>query len=199
MRDRINPLVEKINLSDIVSTPTEIRTQATEQIQSAVESAFDFNSKNTDFNIPEVEEVEINQKPDVEVVENYDAEANARALVHTLESIDRIVLTGIGMGVNVKRAGGRANLQKMKVSITKEVAGEELTPTDKKLIFKLKEYEHRMKLLNDALAPDPVQTENMIKIAEGYCQETHFKVGSGTAFWMSYAGSFVGKITKVLF
>jgi hypothetical protein len=199
----MNSLVEKISLSDVVRVPTEIKPEIKERISNTLNNGFDFQNRSSDFEpIPEPQVLETeNYNPGsrIEVIEDYDAEKNARALVHTLQAIDSMVISGIGIAVNVKKAGGRSNISKLQQVAGKDFAGEELTAQEKKQLFKLREYERRMKMLDEALTPNHSKTEHLIQVATSYCEETQFSMGSGTAFWITYAGSLVEKVTKVAF
>lgn len=201
-------LIDKVNLSDIVKIPTEIKRETASSgaygQNYKYDDPYNFQHPSSDFetltqtdDFEPIQETKSVSTP--EVIEDYDAEANARSLVYTLQAIDSIVISGIGIGVNVKRAGGRSNIPKLKEVAQKEYAGEELTANDKKQLYKLKEYQRRMDALEKALEPNPAKTEHLIQVATQYCEATQFTMGSGTAFWITYAGSLVEKITKVAF
>jgi hypothetical protein len=94
-------------------------------------------------------------------------------------------------------AGGTKTIKKMKEAYQKKMNGGKLDETEENLITALDDYQQKMKLLSDDFLPSPAETQKLIEAAIPYCEETRLEVKSGLAFWGTYAGSLVAKVTKI--
>lgn len=203
---RLAALASMVSLSDEISRPTEIKEPAqavvetlsekTEALQSILSKVEDVHLPEPDLNPPAPIHQQI--QPPVEEEEEYDAEKEARSLVYTLTAIDQFVLNIAVLLKCRSSVGGSKGIAKMKSAITKEFAGEELTEEDKKLIARMKEYKSNMEALSGEMIVKPSEMNRLIEVATSWCEETKFKVGSGTAFWANYVGSLAERTTKII-
>lgn len=202
----IRSIVNQVQFRDVLS----IATEAKEEIQSAVVNLAtnekDFSTLHTaaeDLDdheeYDEPEETHIIRRPIVvEEDEEYDAEKNARALVHTLASIDSIILSTAVVFKCRSTAGGSKGIALMKKALEKELYGQELNDADKKLILRMKAYRENLKLLSETTFMPETERERLIAMAIDYCETSKIKVSSAGAFWSNYAGSVVERVTKII-
>jgi hypothetical protein len=205
----IQSIVNQVQFRDVLS----IATEAKEEIQSAVVNLAtnekDFSTLHTaaedlddheEFDLPE--ETHIIRRPrvvqEIEEEEEYDAEKNARALVHTLASIDSIVLSTAVVFKCRSTAGGSKGIALMKKALEKELYGQELNDADKKLILRMKAYRENLRLLSETTFMPETERERLIAMAIDYCEISKIKVSSAGAFWANYAGSVVERVTKII-
>ncbi len=197
----ISKLAGRVLLTDILSEASEIKEEIQEKVKPAVNS-FDFASRIPEIEEEEFEEFEAPKTPaQVEPVyeeEDYDADKNARGLVHTLNSIDSMVLTSATFFKLRADFGGSKMLKKMKAARNKSYTTIELTPLEKKLVERLQVFENKLNDMSSGIHPKPAETNRLIVMATDYCEDTHFKMSSATAFWANYAGSVVERLTKIL-
>ncbi len=182
---RLDELFKSVNLREVISAETEKR------VDNVIDVISPIVSNNQDFHEDETEE-------EIEIVEPYDAEKNARSLVYGLQSIDTIILNPIGYVKTRHSAGGGKAIKKMRAAYQKQMNGDELTETDQRLLKAFETYKRDMELLSDDLIPHPKQTEELIKRAIPYCEETQMNFSAGMGFWAAYAGGLVEKISKIL-
>lgn len=199
MSNRLAQLASAVSLADEIARPTEIK----ETIHPAIDHLKETLGNISDFSPePEIEYLTQpikNQNPLViEEEEEYDAEKSARSLIWTLSAIDQFVLNIAVLLKSRHSVGGSKAIEKMKLAITKEFAGEELTENDKKLIARMKEYKANMEALSGEMLIKPDEMEKLIKVATDWCEETKFKVGSGTALFANYFGSLAERTTKII-
>lgn len=200
--DRAKELASRVCLSDVVQAPTEIKQESTFQDPSKQFNTQDFFNSPVEVD-PEPEFVRqhasLSAAPIPEIEEEYDPEANARALVSTLTSVDALLLN---IAVYFKArgmSGGAAAVKRMKAALVKEMAGIDLTEADKKMAGRFKEFQANYELLSGATVLLNKDRENLILLATEYCRESRFKMGTATAFWATYSGSLIERITKILF
>lgn len=202
MSNRLAQLASAVSLADEIARPTEIK----ESISPVLESVKETVSSITDFareeepTIPNPPVPNTEPKPPLieEEEEEYDAEKEARSLVYTLTAIDQFVLNIAVLLKCRHSAGGSKGITAMKTAITKEFAGEELTEEDRRLIARMKEYKANMEALSGEMLVKPEEMNRLIEVATSWCEETKFKVGSGTAFWANYVGSLAERTTKII-
>jgi hypothetical protein len=190
---KINDLVESFSFRDEIAKVTEIKDDLKAGIESVGLNRFDFIQDDE----PTDEPIEEEKRSIPEPEEPYDAEQNASSLVYMLTAIDSVGLTFAVQGKCKMNAGGGKALKKMKVALSKEIAGEELTAHDKTLIAKFKEYKSNMQLLTGEVIPGQEEIDRMIRAAIPYCEETKLKIGAGFAFWTGYVGSVTQRLTKI--
>lgn len=205
----IQSIVNQVQFRDVLS----IATEAKEEIQSAVVNLAtnekDFSTLHTaaeDLDdheeYDEPEETHIIRKPrvvqEVEEEEEYDAEKNARALVHTLASIDSLVLSTAVVFKCRSAVGGKKGIAQMKKALEKELYDQELTEQDKKLIQRMKSYRENLRLLNESTFMPLTERERLTAMAIDYCETSKIKISSAGAFWANYAGSVVERVTKII-
>ena len=201
----LDQLASLVSLENEVAIPTESKSPLAQTLDTAQAIAADFEQfQPREETIPvaepvyQVSENHFAKLEHEEETEPYDAEKEARALVHTMHAIDQFVLN---IAVLVKcrmSAGGSKGLEKMKAALTKEVIGEELTDHDKRLISRFKEYKSNMELLSGEMIIKPDELNRLIEVATDYCEDSKMKVGTGTAFWTNYFGSLAGRVTKII-
>ncbi len=129
----------------------------------------------------------------------YDPQPNATSLVHGLQSLEQIVLNPIAFVKVRKDVGGKEVIDKMRKALTKEYSGKTLDDDDKRLLAGFESYKKNLEMLSDSLITSKKETEKMIEVAYGFCEETQFKAGKGMALAAAFTGSFVEKITRILF
>lgn len=204
MINNLAKLASVVSLPDELAKPTELKTPA---ISDLLETANAISEEMEQFNEPTPEPVQhFETEPRVipireiqeEEEEPYDAEKEARSLVHTMHAIDQFVLNIAVMVKCRSAAGGSKGLEKMKTALTKEFSGEELTDNDRRLIARFKEYKSNMELLSGEMIIKPDELNRLIEVATDYCEESKIKVGTGTAFWTNYLGSLAGRVTKIV-
>lgn len=195
-------LASIVSLPSEVEKPTEIKSPIAETLSIASEISAEmeqFKELNEPTPIaPVVEDLRPKTEPKIETEEPYDAEKEARSLVHTMHAIDQFVLSIAVLLKCRSAAGGSKGLEKMKTALTKEVVGEELTDNDRRLIARFKEYKSNMELLSGEMIIKPDELNRLISVATDYCEESKIKVGTGTAFWTNYFGSLAARVTKII-
>ncbi len=138
------------------------------------------------------------QEPEPDPETPYDAQANASALVYGLQAMEQIVLTPIAVLKLRKQAGGREILEKMEKVITAKYMGHALSEEQKALLEGYEKYKADMNLLSGSLLASKAETQKLIEVALGYCEDSQLNVGKGLAFWATFTGGFVEKVTRVL-
>lgn len=200
-RHHTNPLVESISFRDEISQPTEFRPEPASISASPVEESaaavnpFDFEE--TASRIPQTPSAAA-PEPIVDEYEDYDAETNAKSLVHMLTALDSIALTVTVNAKCRKNVGGQRAIKKMRAALIKSEFGQELTETDKQLIKRFEAFEAKLKLLSDDVLPKPEKIDQLIQQAIPYCEASRIKVGEGTGFWISYGTDVLLRASKIL-
>ncbi|MBI2258159.1 MAG: hypothetical protein HYU67_04580 [Flavobacteriia bacterium] len=180
---KLNDLINSVAIEDVLFSPTEQRPE--ENYEEFI------NNKEDDFPIEKHEQV-------VELIEEYDPQKNARSLVYTLTTFDSLVLNVIGTLQLRKKFGGSEILKKMKEALTKEIAGIKLSDEEIHLVKKFKEYETAINMLDRTMYPSKDTLNHLFEVGTDYCRDTHFKMGSGFAFWSAYGGSLIERVTKII-
>ena len=137
--------------------------------------------------------------PQGEEKKPYNAAANAASLVYGLQAIEQILLNPVAIVKVRKDVGGKEVLDKMRAAVTKEYSGLTLDDNDLRLLKGFAAYKKNMDILSGSLITSKKETDKMIEVALGYCEENQFNVGKGLAFWATFTGSFVEKITTIAF
>lgn len=193
MGNRLDKLMSAVNLREVMATETEEKLAA---VQTIVEPII---SRSNDFHEREiVKEIEEEQEEGVEEEEPYDAEKNARSVVYGLQALDSLILVPIATYKVKKRAGGSKAIKAMQAAKVKQMQGEELTDTDKRILEASKVYMKELEMLQVDFIPNQHTTEELIRLAMPWCEDNKIKFGSGMAFWARYAGLKVEQITKIL-
>jgi hypothetical protein len=200
MNNRLAQLASAVSLADEIARPTEIKetvAPVVDIVKSVISTGSDFLEEETPIPAPIIP-IEQQNHPVIEEEEEYDAEKAARSLIYTLTAVDQLVLNIAVLLKSRYSVGGSKAIEKMKVAITKEFAGEELTDHDKKLIARMKEYKANMEALSGEMIIKPDEMKRLIEVATDWCEETKFKIGSGTALFANYVGTLVERTTKII-
>lgn len=184
-----------VNLADLVSQPTEEKQPGTTPNVSAHINESDFSPHRS---LPPGNDPE----PD----DDYDAEQEAKNLVHMLQAGEGLILPQIAVFSFNKKRGGKQAINRMSKAHEKRAAGKELTDPEQKSADAFDAYRDDFKKMMSMFYPEDsyaqkmmeAETKKLIDAAIPYCEATKFHVHSGFAFWMMYAGGFGGKIIKIL-
>ena len=180
---------DSIALTDLLAEPTEERHFAPTEETQFNASAEDFEQNFFEEN-PPIEEIE----PE----EPYDAQTEATKLVGLLNAGNSLLLTPLGQWKLKKNRGGKAVLERLKVSYLKKQRGEKLSEKDLQNIAEFEAYKSDIALLNGEIPFSEQEIQNLITCAIPYCESTKMKINSGFAFWGVYAGLQTSKIIKIL-
>jgi hypothetical protein len=193
MGNRLNQLMNAVDLREVISTETEEKIAAVKTIVQPIVSP------STDFDEREIEEEEEElEVEEIEEEEPYDAEKNARSVVYGLQALDSLILVPLATLKVKNKAGGKKAIKAMQASYTKQMLGEELNEQDKRILEAFKTYKSDLEILQIDFIPNKQTTEEMIRLAMPWCEDNKIKFGSGMAFWMKYAANKVEQITKIL-
>lgn len=189
-------MIEQFSFRDEIAMPTEFKA-APNPLKQGIETiglnAFDFDNEPEPI-IP----TQSFQDPEPVIEDDYNAEENASSLVYTLTALDSLLLS---FAVQLKcrsNVGGAKMISKMKSALQKEMIDGKLTDHDKVLIDKFKEYKSNMQLLSGEITPNKDEIQRLIDAAVPYCEQTKFKIGGGTSFWINYVASAIGRASKIM-
>lgn len=192
--NNLSSIIDSVAFRDELSTGTKMR-----QMSNQDDYNHDFDDDEDDDNFsPQMPRRSEPAAPPAPEPDDYDAEANASSLVYLMSSLDTVILNGIGMWKVNAKAGGKKALNEMKQVLLKELSEQELSPEEKTLMAKFKEYKANMKLLETETPPSQAEIERLILMAIPYCESSRIKVGGGFAFWTGYGASLAQRIIKIV-
>lgn len=195
MSSRLDKLFNVVDITQVMSQETEVRRE-----KSTIDSDFEQQPEGSD------ESEDFDQQPPNQIIppqpieeeEVYDAEKNARAVVYGLQALDSMILVPIATVKVKKRAGGSKVINAMRKAYEKQMSGEELNDNDKRLLAAFDKYKKDLEILSIEYIPNKQTTDELIRLATPWCEDSKIKFGSGTAFWLTYAGIKAEQITKLL-
>jgi hypothetical protein len=181
------------SFKDVISTPTEVKPESIIDFQNTIED-------NEGLRPPqhfEQEQEEI-QNPKLDFTEPYDAEKNAKSIVNLMTGIDSLLLNIAGQVKIRKNYGGRRGVERMAKSRKRQFNNQDLTAIDQKEIERFERYKADLNLLTKSVMPSKDEIDNLIQLAIPYCEETEFKLGAGSGFWIGYFGMTANRIIKIV-
>lgn len=195
MGSRLDQLMNVVDITQVMSQETEERREKTH-----------FEDDFEERNLESEESEDFDQQPPTKIIppetieeeEIYDAEKNARAVVYGLQALDSMILVPIATVKTKKRAGGSKVIAAMRKAYEKQMSGEELNDNDKRLLTAFDKYKKDLEVLSMEYIPNKQTTDELIRLAIPWCEDSRIKFGSGTAFWLTYAGIKAEQITKLL-
>lgn len=176
-----------ISLFDILSAPTQERTNVEKQIEI----------DESDFSQELIRPVADHVIEDDDI-EDYDAAAEAKKLVNMIDSFNAMGLSMIGHWKLTKRRGGKDGIKQMRSSYIKESLGQELSDVEKLQLKSFENYKSDLALLNGEVRFSEFTRQMLIENATSMCEESKLKFNKNMAFWTILLTAEAEKIYKIL-
>nr|WP_294860225.1 hypothetical protein [uncultured Fluviicola sp.] len=183
-----------VNLADLISEQTEEKTPGVLGLDQPALLESDFS--------PRREPAPAAPEPE----EPYDAEQEAKNLVHMLKAGEGLLLPPIAAVTLKKKRGGKKAIERMSKAHDKLNKGGELSELESKAAADFESYQDDIKKMMRLFYPDSdeakkqmdLETKRLIEAAIPYCAATKFHINAGFAFWTMYTGSLGGKIIQII-
>lgn len=190
-------MFEDFDLDSIIEQTTKPRVEATE---TAFEEVTDFSGLDFD-EAPEAEITPTPKEPDtppltIHKITEKEAREGATILIELINTVNKAGLTKLAAWkVRKKRVGSKEVLAKYLVLFEKNEAGEELTPEEKKQLWKYNAYIKEKESLEDTIPFTDEEKEMLINSCTKYFKDKNISLGGQNSFFIELA---ILELTKVL-
>lgn len=190
---RLDELLKtSVNLSEVISKDTEPKTPGRTSMNDFEQE----HEQNDDFEPEVIREIE--DEPELEEEEPYDAKANARALVGGLLGIDTTIFSIVSVLKAKKSVGGKEAISQMKAAYIKKANGQPLSEEEAARVEAFEVYKKDIEMMESDYIPNQKRMEMLVNLAEPWCEENKIKVSHGMAFWANYVGYTVERVAKIM-
>ncbi|HZH69270.1 MAG TPA: hypothetical protein VFD80_02320 [Flavobacteriaceae bacterium] len=197
----MSSLLEKVVLTDVLSQPTQTRTEEKEEI----ETNFEPQIKQDDFS-PHLEEslnaieetkTEIESEEEEEELD-FDAEESAESAIDIIDVIQQGIFTPVSFIKLQKRFGGKDRINQLKASFIKKTNGEEMSKEEEAEAMQYEVFDEKIKEIREEIPFNEVDVAALKPSTIKYCERKGIDVNENLAIGAGLVKVLSGRLVNIL-